>query len=110
MTKNRLWVLLLATFFILSACAAPNPESAPAAEEAPAADRASDAAQISTDGICETYNESPMLAEQVAAGELPPVAERLPVNPVVVEPYAEIGQYGGEMLDLYAGGRLAECR
>ena len=39
--------------------------------------------------------EAPSLAEQVEAGELPPVEERLPTNPLVVEPYAEIGQYGG---------------
>ncbi len=41
-----------------------------------------------------TYNEAPMLAEQVAAGELPPIEERLPVEPMVVEPLS-IGQYGG---------------
>ena len=41
-----------------------------------------------------TYNEAPMLAEQVAAGDLPPIAERLPVNPVVVDG-DEIGVYGG---------------
>ena len=35
----------------------------------------------SAQAMCETYNESPMLAEMVAAGELPPVEERLPVNP-----------------------------
>ncbi|MFC1961022.1 ABC transporter substrate-binding protein [Chloroflexota bacterium] len=40
------------------------------------------------------YNEAPMLAEMVAAGELPPVAERLPVNPRVVESDS-IGVYGG---------------
>jgi peptide/nickel transport system substrate-binding protein len=40
-------------------------------------------------------NESPMLAERVAAGELPPVEERLPENPLVVEPVEQIGQYGG---------------
>lgn len=40
------------------------------------------------------YNEAPMLAEMVAAGELPPVAERLPVNPRVVEADS-IGVYGG---------------
>lgn len=39
--------------------------------------------------------EAPMLAELVDAGELPPVEERLPVNPVVVTPEDEIGQYGG---------------
>jgi len=43
------------------------------------------------------FNESPMLAEKVAAGELPPVEERLPVNPAVVEPAKEIGKYGGEL-------------
>ncbi|MBN1565806.1 MAG: ABC transporter substrate-binding protein [Anaerolineae bacterium] len=43
------------------------------------------------------YNESPMLAELVAAGELPPVAERLPENPAVVEPFNEVGSYGGDL-------------
>ncbi|MHB1317492.1 MAG: ABC transporter substrate-binding protein [Anaerolineae bacterium] len=41
------------------------------------------------------YKESPMLAERVAAGELPPVDERLPEEPLVIEPYASVGQYGG---------------
>jgi len=44
-----------------------------------------------------TYDESPMLKERVAAGELPPVEERLPVEPLVVEPIEEIGQYGGTL-------------
>ncbi|MGI6208442.1 MAG: ABC transporter substrate-binding protein [Anaerolineae bacterium] len=39
------------------------------------------------------YSESPMLAERVAAGELPPVEERLPSNPMVLEPLEEIGTY-----------------
>lgn len=42
-----------------------------------------------------TYNEAPMLAELVAAGDLPPLEERLPENPLVVEPVESIGQYGG---------------
>ena len=43
------------------------------------------------------YKEAPMLAELVASGDLPPVEERLPVNPLVVE-FVEgdtIGVYGG---------------
>lgn len=43
------------------------------------------------------YKEAPVLADKVAAGELPPVAERLPENPRVVE-LAEgdtVGVYGG---------------
>lgn len=42
-----------------------------------------------------SYGEAPMLADRVAAGELPPVAERLPREPVVVEPVERIGNYGG---------------
>ena len=41
-----------------------------------------------------TYNEAPMLTAMVASGELPPVDERLPVEPMVLE-VAEIGNYGG---------------
>lgn len=43
------------------------------------------------------FHEAPMLAEKVAAGELPPVEERLPVREdlLVIEPLHEIGKYGG---------------
>lgn len=41
------------------------------------------------------YKEAPALAELVAAGSLPPVEERLPLNPVIVQPFETIGQYGG---------------
>ncbi|HEX2994299.1 MAG TPA: ABC transporter substrate-binding protein [Anaerolineales bacterium] len=40
------------------------------------------------------YSEAPALADMVEAGKLPPIEERLPVNPLVVEA-AEVGQYGG---------------
>ncbi len=44
------------------------------------------------------YNESPMLADKVKAGKLPPVEERLPVNPRVIKALTpEQGTYGGEM-------------
>lgn len=45
------------------------------------------------------YNEAPMLRVKVAAGELPPLEERLPDEPSVFDPSigvpVEIGQYGG---------------
>lgn len=41
------------------------------------------------------FNEAPQLAELVAAGELPPVAERIGLDPLVVEPLEAIGTYGG---------------
>src|SRR5690606_27520561 len=41
--------------------------------------------------------EAPSLAEQVSAGNLPPLEERLPKNPMVLQPLEEIGQYGGRI-------------
>lgn len=41
------------------------------------------------------FSESPILSELVKQGKLPPVEKRLPEKPLVVEPYEEIGQYGG---------------
>jgi peptide/nickel transport system substrate-binding protein len=43
----------------------------------------------------DTYTQAPSLDEQVASGALPPVEERLPAVPRVVEPLEGIGQYGG---------------
>ena len=70
-----------------------------AAEEMPAAK------YYATPGECEEvtgekiieFKESPDLAELVEKGELPPVEERLPDEPLVVEPIDKIGQYGGEL-------------
>jgi peptide/nickel transport system substrate-binding protein len=59
------------------------------------------------------YNEAPMLAELVAKGELPPVKERLPKEPLVVPPVESMGKYGGTwqrafvgVKDFHALGRL----
>ena len=59
---------------------------------------------------CDAYGEAPELAAMVAAGTLPPVDERLPLNPLVVEPAEQIGMYGGEMVDTYGGQRIGEMR
>ncbi len=39
------------------------------------------------------YSEAPSLAARVAAGELPPVEERLPLNPAVMVPIESVGTY-----------------
>ena len=44
-----------------------------------------------------TQPEAPELAALVEAGELPPLEERIPSNPMVIEPENEIGRYGGEV-------------
>lgn len=59
------------------------------------------------------FNEAPSLAAMVEAGQLPPVEERLPAEPLVVQPVNSIGQYGGTwrraftgIKDFHAFGRL----
>ncbi len=43
------------------------------------------------------YNEAPMLADKVKSGALPPVAERLPENPLVYRTLDKVGVYGGTL-------------
>ena len=68
--------------------------SAPAAQEAPPPAEAAPS----------SAHESPMLSEMVAAGALPPLAERLPADPLVVEPVDRIGSYGGDWHMALRGG------
>jgi peptide/nickel transport system substrate-binding protein len=42
-----------------------------------------------------TLKEAPQLAALVKAGKLPPVAERVGQDPLVIKPLREIGKYGG---------------
>src|SRR6266849_72241 len=42
-----------------------------------------------------TAKEAPILAEKVAEGRLPPLAQRLPRDPLIVKPYERPGIYGG---------------
>ena len=42
------------------------------------------------------YRESPVLEEQVRKGLMPPVEERLPEYPLVVEPVEGVGVYSSE--------------
>ena len=45
-----------------------------------------------------------MLARRVASGDLPPLEERLPENPMVVEPVDSLGVYGGSWRMGMTGG------
>jgi len=42
-----------------------------------------------------TFGEAPLLTKQAKSGNILPVSQRLPQNPLVVIPLEEIGQYGG---------------
>ncbi|MEM7131609.1 MAG: ABC transporter substrate-binding protein [Chloroflexota bacterium] len=100
-TTKRRTNLLLGLFVIMAlmvaACggsAATTPTDEPAAPEPAAGERIEGAPDT-------TYNESPMLAERVVAGDLSSVDERLPNNPAIIEPLERagetIGQYGGKL-------------
>jgi peptide/nickel transport system substrate-binding protein len=50
------------------------------------------------------FNQSPFLDERVSSGDLPPVAERLPTSPRVLDlPWASAGTYGGDFKDPFVG-------
>ncbi|MEM7130128.1 MAG: ABC transporter substrate-binding protein [Chloroflexota bacterium] len=50
-----------------------------------------------TSNSIDGFGEAPMLADMVAAGDLPALDERLTSEPAVVEPLESVGTYGGEL-------------
>ena len=88
----RLSVLTTATVVTAACAGAP---AAPSETMATAVPATTDGATAVPAGPPSTYNEAPMLAEMVQAGTLPPVDDRLPESPVVIQPWEQIGQYGG---------------
>ena len=55
-----------------------------------------------------SFGEAPMLAAMVAAGELPPVEERLPEEPLVFNVFEGIGTYGGTLKAASIGTEYTE--
>ena len=49
------------------------------------------------------YQDAPMFRAAVERGELPPVEQRLPEEPLIVEPFEAIGEYGGTWLRMMKG-------
>ncbi|NLG96540.1 MAG: ABC transporter substrate-binding protein [Chloroflexi bacterium] len=112
MKKIQLVLSILVVFALfLASCTPASPTAGPQAPEAPAEEEpvveptkappsgAIEAAKDTPTPVptveASKYSEAPMLAEKVAAGELPPVEERLPVDVQVIEPVDGIGKYGG---------------
>lgn len=56
------------------------------------------------------FGQAPQLQAMVDAGNLPPVADRLPAEPLVVQPAEGIGSYGGQFVDSWGGGNVADFR
>jgi peptide/nickel transport system substrate-binding protein len=108
----------------LSACAGGQETAMPTEEEpeptvakevedtpTPRPTKAATATPVPTMAPADTrYNEAPELADMVAAGDLPPVDERLPANPLVLSPIDQVGSYGGTINTFYSWeGHLLEC-
>ncbi len=98
---------MLGLIALLTACGAPAPPGSDATQPSgEAASAPADAGQqeAATAGVGDPH-EAPMLQELVAAGELPPLSERLPKEPLVVEPVERIGKYGGTWRTALMGGQ-----
>ncbi len=78
---------------VLIACGGAAPE---AVEEAPMAEAAAPEMPMGK------YREAPALSEMVQAGTLPPVDDRLPAEPRVLEVLDQLGRYGGELSSVVA--------
>ena len=64
-------------------------------------------ALLSKGAFAQDYKESAFLQAQVESGALPPVAERLPENPLVITPFERVGQQGGDWNHALVGGGSA---
>lgn len=84
-------VILLASFILAGCSPTPTPVPPTATTEAVVEPTATSAP---TETPAPKFSEAPMLAEQVKAGKLPALEQRLPENPLVVEAQ-EVGVYGG---------------
>jgi peptide/nickel transport system substrate-binding protein len=98
--------LLIVMSMLLVACGGgtdtPAPEP-PMAEPTEAMDEPMD--EPTDVPMISMYNEAPMLADMVAAGDLPPVEDRLPVaeDIQVITPVDSIGEYGGTWFNVTWG-------
>ena len=56
-----------------------------------------------SDTMPSSFSESPMCAAKAEAGEIPALADRLPENPLVIQPAESIGEYGGTWYRAFTG-------
>jgi peptide/nickel transport system substrate-binding protein len=118
MRKLTLSSLCVIFMLVLASCAQPAPEvvKETVVVEQEVVVKETEIVEVVTEVTPELpseYSEAPMLAEMVASGDLPPVDERLPDEPLMILPIKSIGQYGGTwhraflgIADFHALGRL----
>ena len=88
------------------------PTEKPAAPVAPKATEAPKAASPTAAPVApkatSKYNEAPALTELVKAGKLPPVDQRLPLEPMVVKGLEGMGKYGGTLRGVHTNPDVFE--
>ena len=89
---------------IVAACGGGGAAEAPAEEAAPAAEESSDDAPAAAPG---EYAQAPMLDEM---SDLPPVDERISNDPMIVEPYESVGEYGGTWHTVTGGAEMPNIK
>src|SRR5690606_10493991 len=100
MRRPQFFVLFIVLLLLLAACGGSAPPAADEAAEAPPAAEAGAETEVGESEATSATagKEAPILASRVAAGELPPLEERIPVEPLIIDlPWTEVGQYGGVM-------------
>lgn len=118
---RRLKIILIAALLMtlmLNACAKPTPEVVKVVKEVVVTKEVEKTVVVEkmVEVIKEVpaelpsqYAEAPILTAMVDKGELPPVEERLPENPLVVLPIKSIGQYGGTWYRGWLGIKDFHC-
>jgi len=98
----RMLAVLMIMAMLAAACVspAPTPASQPTAEQKPAEPQKPAEAKPTEPPAppaqpASKYKQAPILDDLVKSGQLPPVDQRLPNEPLVVEGSEGIGQYGG---------------
>ncbi len=131
LARKTLFILIILSA-VLSACSqpapAPAPTQPPAVAPAPAQPTAAPAEPTAAPAVptsfvqkeatitpaptvaASKYKEAPMLAEQVKGGKLPPVDQRLPLDPMVVQPVDSVGKYGGTWHEVATSASISNIR
>ena len=119
-----LWLFVILGLMLAGCATTPaevddTPADAPAASEDVASDAGTDVGveftqqvvqyntladyEAATGNQITSFQQSPVLDALVADGTLPPVEERLPDEPLVMQPADQIGEYGGTMRNVHEG-------
>jgi len=112
MRKLTFLNLIVIAAFVLAACAAPAAETVVETvviKETVEVEVVKEVEVEVEPELPSMYSEAPMLADMVAAGDIPSLDERLPENPLVVLPIKSVGEYGGTWYRGWRGIKDFHC-